>query len=177
MTAEEIIAAVEAVGGRIWLHDGLLHSRLPRRERSEGGLLPELRRRRDEVLYYLTENDPLAVCPVHSVRATSWRCQDGYAVCGLCHPDPLALAVTQSQQSGPPAMPTGVRLLAWELKQPPVELRICSVVTNPFGFITSTLRQLDAALRGNSWAAGNWTVRDLCERLEQVGVHLRIVEE
>ena len=75
-----------------------------------------------------------------------------------------------------PAMPPGVRLVAWEPKTPPVALATCSVVNDTEKFIISTLRQLDAALRGRSWAADNWSVRDLCERLEQVGVLVQITE-
>jgi hypothetical protein len=52
-----------------------------------------------------------------------------------------------------------------------------SVVTDPHKFIEGTLHQLEAALRGNVMAAGNWSVRDLCERLEQVGVRVDVVQK
>ena len=117
------------------------------------------------------------VCRVHGAGAHWWHRQDGGALCGRCHPDPFALASRESAQSGPPPMPAGVRLLAWEPKQPPVALSVFSVVNDTQKFIVSTLQQLDAALRGNPWAAGNWTVRDLCERLEQVGVRIEVVEK
>ena len=94
-----------------------------------------------------TTTDPPTTCSVHPVQATT---------------------------NEPPSMPTGVRLLAWEPKQPPVALSVFSVVNDTQKFIVSTLQQLDAALRGNPWAAGNWTVRDLCERLEQVGVRIEV---
>ena len=128
------------------------------------------------------------VCRLHGAEAYWWHRQDGGAVCGLCHPDPFALAAREAAQdcglrscghqvAGPPSMPAGVRLLAWEPKQPPVALSVFSVVNDTQKFILSTLQQLEAALRGNPWAAGNWTVRDLCERLEQVGVRIEVVEK
>ena len=49
-----------------------------------------------------------------------------------------------------------------------------SVVLDPLRFIETTLQQLEAALRGDVRAAGNWSVRDLCERLEQVGVKVDV---
>ena len=74
-------------------------------------------------------------------------------------------------------MPPGVELGAWEPKQAPVVLSTCSVVNDTYKFILTTLQQLDAALRGDCWAAGNWTVRDLCERLEQVGMRAKAAEK
>ena len=117
------------------------------------------------------------VCPVHGAGVTWWNRANGGAVCGRCHPDPFALAVREAAQSGPPSMPAGVRLLAWKPKHPSVALSVFSVVNDTQKFILSTLQQLEAALRVNPWAAGNWTVRDLCERLEQVGVRIEVVEK
>ena len=37
-------------------------------------------------------------------------------------------------------------------------------------FIFTTLMELQARLEGKDWLAGNWSIRDLTERLEQVGV-------
>jgi len=71
-------------------------------------------------------------------------------------------------------MPAGVRLLRWALKPPPVEINTISVVLDPQKFAETTLRQLEVAIQGKPWAAGNWSVRDLVERLEQVGVHVRV---
>src|SRR2546428_12788 len=45
-----------------------------------------------------------------------------------------------------PAMPPGVRLLDWNLKQPPVAIDTCSVVTDPALFVRTTLEQLRVAL-------------------------------
>ena len=121
--------------------------------------------------------DGSTICPVHPASATLWHRQDGSAVCALCHPDPLALAARESAESGPPPMPDGVKLLRWEPKQPPIELTMFSVVTDPQSFIRSTLGQLEAALQGKFWAAGNRSVRDLCERLEQVGVRVDVAQK
>ena len=74
-----------------------------------------------------------------------------------------------------PPMPPGVRLIAWNPKQPPVIVERWSVVTDVVLFVRSTLEQLRLALAGNNWLAGNWSVRDLCERLEQVGVRVEVV--
>ena len=76
-----------------------------------------------------------------------------------------------------PAMPSGVRLVSWGLKQAPVLLSRYSVITDVPAFITSTLRQLEAALEGNCWRAGNWSVRDLVERLEEAGVKLELLSD
>ncbi len=121
--------------------------------------------------------DALPVCPVHPASATWWHLQDGSPVCGLCHPDSGALVGEESAQSGPPAMPDGVRLLRWDLKQPPVEISRVSVVMDPQKFALSTLRQLNAALRGRYWGAGNRNVRDLIERLEQVGIRVTVAQK
>ena len=69
-----------------------------------------------------------------------------------------------------PPMPPGVRLLAWEPKQAPVLLERWSVVIDVALFARRTLEQLEAALDGKNWLAGNWSARELVDRLEQVGV-------
>ena len=74
-----------------------------------------------------------------------------------------------------PAMAAGIGLLAWQPKPPPVAITTWAVVTDIPRFIRSTLKQLEAALRGDNWLAGNWSVRDLLERLEQVGVTVEVV--
>jgi hypothetical protein len=68
-----------------------------------------------------------------------------------------------------PPMPTGVRLIHWEPKATPVRLSECSTVTDIDGFIRTTLIQLEAALEGKSWLAGNWGLAGLLERLAAVG--------
>jgi len=87
------------------------------------------------------------------------------------------MAAKETSQIGPLLMPEGVTLLVWRPKPPPVALSACSVVNDTQKFIVSTLRQLDAALHGFGWAAGNWSVRDLFERLEEVGVQVEVVEK
>lgn len=67
------------------------------------------------------------------------------------------------------AMPRGVRLVEWKLKDPPVVIETCSVVTDPELFASSTLRQLQAALSNPKKWAG-WSVPQLIDRLSQVGV-------
>jgi len=43
-------------------------------------------------------------------------------------------------------------------------------------FIQITLGQLEAAMAGQNWLAGNSSVRELVERLEQVGVKVSVEE-
>ena len=78
------------------------------------------------------------------------------------------------QRSSIPPLPPGVRALAWEPKEPPVVLERWSVVTDVPVFIRATLMQLDAAIEGKQWLAGNWSVQELIDRLEQVGVKLAL---
>lgn len=68
-----------------------------------------------------------------------------------------------------PPMPTGVRLVRWEPKTPPVQLPSGSTVVEVELFARSTLRQLDAQLQGKTWLAGNWDLSALLARLEAVG--------
>lgn len=68
-----------------------------------------------------------------------------------------------------PPMPQGVRLLRWRLKEPPVAIEVCSVVTEPAGFARSTLAQLAIALTDPTRWVGS-TIPQLIERLHQVGV-------
>ena len=44
------------------------------------------------------------------------------------------------------------------------------VVTHVDKFIGATLRELRARLEGKDFLAGNWSLRELVDRLEQVGV-------
>jgi hypothetical protein len=68
-----------------------------------------------------------------------------------------------------PAMPPGVRLVGWDLKQPPVAIETCSVVTDPALFALTTLEQLRTALaQPNRWIG--WSIPQLIDRLAQVGV-------
>ncbi len=88
------------------------------------------------------------------------------------HRDEILSALRQ--RSSLPPLPQSVRLVSWNPKEPPIALERCSIVTDVHLFISSTLEQLDAALKGNTWLAGNWSVRELLDRLEQVGVVLAV---
>jgi hypothetical protein len=68
-----------------------------------------------------------------------------------------------------PPMPAGVLLLSWGPKAAPVQISRCSTVTDVGKFIRATLSQLEAALAGQSWKAGNWGLYGLLERLAAVG--------
>jgi hypothetical protein len=68
-----------------------------------------------------------------------------------------------------PLMPPGVRLASWNLKDPPVAIDTCSIVTDPALFARTTLEQLRLALTNPKRWVG-WTVPQFVERLRQVGV-------
>lgn len=73
------------------------------------------------------------------------------------------------EQSTIPPVPPGVRMLKWSLREPPVEIEVCAVVTEPARFARSTLEQLAIALvEPKRWVG--WTIPQLIERLHQVGV-------
>lgn len=75
-----------------------------------------------------------------------------------------------------PAMPGQVRLLEWKLKEPPVAIDTCSVVTNTALFARRTLEQLQTALaQPKRWAG--WSVPQLIDRLAQVGVTVMLESE
>jgi hypothetical protein len=68
-----------------------------------------------------------------------------------------------------PAMPPGVRLIAWKLKEPPVSIETCAVITDSALFVRTTLGQLRRALaQPKRWVG--WSVPQLIDRLAQVGV-------
>ena len=56
----------------------------------------------------------------------------------------------------------------------PIVLTRWSVVMDTQNFIKATLAQLEAALCNKNWLAGNWSVQELVDRLEQVGVQVRL---
>jgi hypothetical protein len=70
----------------------------------------------------------------------------------------------------PPPMPPGVQLLKWEPKTPPIAVVRMGIVSNVDTFIDATLRELRARLEDEDFLAGNWSLRELVDRLEQVGV-------
>lgn len=66
-------------------------------------------------------------------------------------------------------MPAGVRLIEWNLKEPPVAIETCAVVTDPALFARTTVEQLRIALaEPRRWVG--WTVPQLINQLAQVGV-------
>ena len=67
-----------------------------------------------------------------------------------------------------------VRLLKWEPKNPPIVIVRMGIVSNVPKFIAATLLQLRARLEGKDFLAGNWSLRELVDRLEQVGVAVEI---
>ncbi len=73
-----------------------------------------------------------------------------------------------------PPMPPGVQLARWEPKPAPVVLTHDAVVTNVLRFISMTLLELKAAMAGQRWQSGHRSTRELIDRLEQCGVHVKI---
>lgn len=72
-----------------------------------------------------------------------------------------------------PPMPPGVRLINWHLKEPPVAIETCAVVTNPALFASTTLEQLRTAIaQPKRWVG--WSVPQLIDRLAQVGVSVTL---
>ncbi|MFZ0339887.1 MAG: hypothetical protein WAL45_17795 [Terracidiphilus sp.] len=68
-----------------------------------------------------------------------------------------------------PVMPSGVRLVSWSPKAAPVQLSVCSTVTDTEKFIRSTLTQLAARLSGKGWLDGGWGLSGMLTRLEACG--------
>jgi hypothetical protein len=87
------------------------------------------------------------------------------------------VAVVLRQRSGIPDMPPSIQLLSWNLREPPIVIERWSVVNDAALFASHTLNQLEAALAGKNWLAGNWSVRELVDRLEQVGVQVQVLRD
>lgn len=174
MTAPELIQTIEAIGGVLTLRGDRIQYELPE---DAGSMIGVLRQYRNEVFRVLREREQTDGCYVHQAQATWWTRPDSSQVCGKCHPDPYAVALGKTTQSEPPPMPKGVRLLQWAPKGPPVAIERWSVVTDVPQFIQTTLGQLQAAIAGENWLAGNWSVRELVDRLEQVGVKTDVAAE
>lgn len=113
-------------------------------------------------------------CYPHGEKAPCWKRADGSWVCGQCHPDPSAVIGQETDESGPPAIPEGVTMLTWKPERPPVVIKTLAVVNDVPLFIRSTLEQLRASIAGENWLAGNRSVRELLDRLEQVGVKVEV---
>jgi hypothetical protein len=74
----------------------------------------------------------------------------------------------------PPAMPPGVRLIKWKLRVPPIAIVEMGIVTDVNRFVAVTLVQLKSCMEGKNFLAGNWSLRELIDRLEQVGVAVEV---
>jgi hypothetical protein len=72
------------------------------------------------------------------------------------------------QQTTLPNMPAGVRLIEWNLKQPPVLIESNGIVIDPNLFGRRTLEDLGCALSNDAWVG--WSVPQLGDRLRQVGI-------
>ena len=79
--------------------------------------------------------------------------------------------------SGPtPSKSAGIRVVEWKLKEPPVAVETCAVVTDTALFARSTLEQLRIALaQPKRWVG--WSVPQLVDRLAQVGVRVTLEGE
>jgi len=172
VTAPELIQTIEAAGGVLTLTGDRIRYKLPE---EAAPLVEILRKHREEVIRVLRERERPARCSVHGAKATWWARPDGSWVCGHCYPDPLTAAVEETDLGGPPPMPEGIRLLAWAPERPPVAIETWAIVNDVSQFIGTTLEQLRSAIVGENWLAGNWSVRELVERLEQVGVRVEVM--
>jgi hypothetical protein len=171
VTAPQIIQQIEAAGGVLTLKGDRVRYDVPK---DVAPLVEMLRQQRAEVFRVLQERTRLKDCYIHKAQATWWHRADGSQVCGKCHPDPYAVALEKTEQSGPPPMPEGVRLLHWAPQSPPVAITACAIVNDVPQFLRTTLEQLRAALDGENRLAGNWSVRELVDRLEQCGVQVEV---
>jgi hypothetical protein len=153
MTAPELIQTIEAAGGVLTLKGDRIRYELPE---DAAPMVERLRQYRDEVLDVLRERE---------------RRQGGQSP-----PDLYAVALEKTTQSEPPPMPKGVGLLRWAPERPPVAIESWAIVNDIPQFIQTTLGQLQAAMAGKTWLAGNHSVRELVERLEEVGVNVSVEE-
>ena len=151
MTAPELIERIEAAGGVLTLKGDRIRYELPQDAES---MIEMLRQYRDEVVVVLRERK---------------RTEDGKR-----DRDPYSDALKKMRLSGPPPMPAGVKLLRWAPQLPPVAIERWAIVNDVPQFIRVTLRQLRAAMAGKLWLAGRWSVPELVDRLEQVGVRVRV---
>jgi hypothetical protein len=67
------------------------------------------------------------------------------------------------------ATPPGVRIIGWNLKEPPIAIEYHAVVTDPAKFARATLGELRERLT-NPMRMYGWSVPQLIDRLAQVGV-------
>lgn len=168
MTAPELIQRIEAAGGVLTLNGDRIRYELPE---DHASMVEVLRQHRAEVIQVLRDRERAV-----ADQAKRWSDWDGARVRGGPRPDRYAVALEKTIQSAPPPMPEGVRLLQWAPKPPPVAIERRTVVNDVPKFVRATLGQLRGAMAGKNWMAGNWSIRDLVERLEQVGVKVSVGE-
>jgi hypothetical protein len=70
-----------------------------------------------------------------------------------------------------PSLPRGLRVVEWKLKEAPVAIETCAVVTEPGLFARTTIQQLGIAFENRKRWVG-WSVPQLMDRLAQVGVRV-----
>jgi hypothetical protein len=143
----EVVSRLEENGGSLRLEGDRIRYSVPSGNREALNILAELRKHRDAVRTLLVQR---------AARQAS---------------------NSSSQPSqGVLAMPPGVRLLHLKLKEPPVAIDTCSVVTDPALFASSTLEQLGVALaQPKRWVG--WSTPQLIDRLAQVGVIVTLESE
>jgi hypothetical protein len=151
MTPTQLIQTIESVGGSLTLNGDRIHYELPE---DAAPMLDLLRQCRYEVVRLLRGRE----------------LPEG----GKSHPDTYTVALEDAAQAGPPPMPPGVTLLQWAPLSPPVAIERWAVVTDVPRFVETTLSQLRAAISGKNWLAGNRSVREVVDRLEQVGVKVSV---
>jgi hypothetical protein len=71
--------------------------------------------------------------------------------------------------SSEPTKPLRIRVVEWNLKEPPIAIEYHAVVTNPAKFASGTLGELRERLTNPKRKYG-WSVPQLIDRLAQVGV-------
>lgn len=83
------------------------------------------------------------------------------------------VATCLQRRTAIPSMPPGVRLIEWNLFDPPIIIETYAVVTDTALFARSTLDQLRTALTQRKRWVG-WSIPQLVDRLRQVGVTVTI---
>lgn len=73
-----------------------------------------------------------------------------------------------------PEMPKGIRLVRWEPRPAPIAVTRVEIVTDVPSFVRMTLLEMQNALINERWLAGNRSVRELIDRLEECGVAIEI---
>jgi hypothetical protein len=73
-----------------------------------------------------------------------------------------------------PPLPPHVQLIRWAPVEAPIRLCRWETVIDIDAFIRSTLRQVEARLKGQTWLAGNWALSILIDRLAAVGCFISL---